>query len=281
MIIDMNYWGKVIKNVLIFSLTILGVYLGFKLAVFYMPFLIAFIISLLLEPIIGFIMKKTKLKRKISSIIVFIIAIGLIVGLLVWGITTLISEASELLGSLNQYFESGYAYIENVIKSIDFSKLQIPENVMSTIQSSAMEFLGTITNWLKGALTNTLNFVTSIPTIGVYVVITLLALYFICVDKVYMIDQLEHHFPRTWVKKIGVHLKDLTKALGGYLKAEAILVVVSFVISLIGLYIFYFAGLNVQYPLIVALAIGFVDALPIFRFRNCNATMGSNLCMYR
>ena len=52
-------------------------------------------------------------------------------------------------------------------------------------------------------------------------------------------------------------------------------------ISLIGLYIFYFAGLNVQYPLIVALAIGFVDALPIFRFRNCNATMGSNLCMYR
>lgn len=281
MIIDMNYWGKVIKNVLIFSLTILGVYLGFKLAVFYMPFLIAFIISLLLEPIIRFIMKKTKLKRKISSIIVFIIAIGLIVGLLVWGITTLISEASELLGSLNQYFESDYAYIENVIKSIDFSKLQIPENVMSTIQSSAMEFLGTITNWLKGALTNTLNFVTSIPTIGVYVVITLLALYFICVDKVYMIDQLEHHFPRTWVKKIGVHLKDLTKALGGYLKAEAILVVVSFVISLIGLYIFYFAGLNVQYPLIVALAIGFVDALPIFRFRNCNATMGSNLCMYR
>ena len=46
MVIDMNYWGKVIKNVLIFSLTILGVYLGFKLAVFYMPFLIAFIISL-------------------------------------------------------------------------------------------------------------------------------------------------------------------------------------------------------------------------------------------
>lgn len=39
---------------------------------------------------------------------------------------------------------------------------------------------------------------------------------------------------------------------------------VSFVISLIGLYIFKLIGLNIEYPLIAALGIGFVDALPIF-----------------
>ena len=39
---------------------------------------------------------------------------------------------------------------------------------------------------------------------------------------------------------------------------------VSFVISLIGLYIFKIIGLNIEYPLLVALGIGFVDALPIF-----------------
>ena len=39
---------------------------------------------------------------------------------------------------------------------------------------------------------------------------------------------------------------------------------VSFVISLIGLYIFKIIGLNIEYPLIAALGIGFVDALPIF-----------------
>ena len=113
-------------------------------------------------------------------------------------------------------------------------------------------------------MTNAINFLTSIPTIGVYTVVTLLALYFICVDKVYMIDQLEHHMPETWVKKIGIHIKELTKSLGGYLKAEVTLVFISFVICLIGLYIFHFAGLNVQYPLLMALIIGFVDLLPIF-----------------
>ena len=51
--------------------------------------------------------------------------------------------------------------------------------------------------------------------------------------------------------------------MGGYLKAEISLILVSFVISLIGLYILQFTGFNIEYPLLMALAIGFVDALPI------------------
>lgn len=264
MVIDMNYWGKVLKNIVVLALTILGVYLGFKLAIFYMPFLVAFIIALMLEPCIRFIMRKTKLKRKASSILAFVIAIIIIVGLLIWAGATIVSEASNLLTSLNEYFEKGYALVQDLLSKIDFSRLQIPENIMNTIQESAMEFLGTLTEWAKNALTGAINFLTSIPTIGVYMVVTLLSLYFMCVDKVYMIDQLEHHLPQTWVRKIGVHLKGLVKSLGGYLKAELTLVLISFVISVIGLYIFHFVGLNVEYPLLMALIIGFVDLLPIF-----------------
>ena len=264
MVIDMNYWGKVLKNIIFLALSILAIYLGFKLAFFYLPFLIAFIISLILEPCIRFIMKKAKLKRRTSSIIVFVIAIIIIAGLLIWIGVTLVTEASNLLISLNEYFEKGYTLVQDLFSKIDFSKFKIPENIMNTIQESAMDFLGSITEWAKHALTGAINFLTSIPTIGVYAVVTLLSLYFMCVDKVYMIDQLEHHMPETWVKKIGVHLKDLVKSLGGYLKAELILVLISFIISVIGLYIFHFVGLNVPYPLLMALIIGFVDLLPIF-----------------
>lgn len=79
-----------------------------------------------------------------------------------------------------------------------------------------------------------------------------------------MIDQVEHHLPETWVKRLVKHIKEIIKALGCYLKAESILIFVSFIISLIGLCIFKFIGLNVGYPLIAALGIGFIDALPIF-----------------
>ena len=43
MVIDMGYWTKVSKRILVLVLTLIGIYLAFKLAVFYMPFLIPFI----------------------------------------------------------------------------------------------------------------------------------------------------------------------------------------------------------------------------------------------
>ena len=253
MVIDMNYWHKVIKNIVILAISVVGVYLAFKLAVFYMPFLIAFINSLLLEPIIRLIMRKAKLTRKLSSIIVFIIAIAIIAGLLIWGITTLIAETSNLLQNINSYIDKGYSIFQNIVSKIDLSKINIPQDVMNIIQNSGLEFLDTITEWAKGALTKVIQFITSVPTIGVYTGIALIALYFMCVDKIYMIDQMEHHLPETWVKRIGVHLKSIIKSLGGYLKAEFILVIISFFISLVGLYIFYFMGWNIKFPLIIAI----------------------------
>ena len=264
MVIDMNYWNKVIKNIFILAISILIVYLAFKLAIFYTPFLVAFILSLMLEPIIRFIMRKTKLTRRTSSIIVFVIAIAIILGLLTWGITTLVAETTNLLSNINLYIDTIYNMFQNVSSKIDLSNINIPTDVMNIIQNSGMEFIDTITDWARGALTKVIEFITSVPTIGMYIGISLIALYFMCVDKIYMIDQMEHHLPDTWVKKIGVHLKAITKSLGGYLKAELILVAISFFISLIGLYVFYFLGWNIKFPLLIALLIAFVDALPIF-----------------
>lgn len=264
MIIDMNYWSKVFRKIIIFLLTILGIYLAFKLAVFYMPFLIAFILSLLIEPIIRFFMKHFKLRRRTSAIIVFIVVLGILIGFLAWEIFALISESSNLLNSLNVYMEKITFWFNEIISKIDLSKLKIPNEIIQTIQTSGSDLLGTASEWIKGALTNLLNVITSIPTIAIYTIIAILALYFICTDKIYMIDQLEHHFPEMWVRKLTKHIKEIVKSLGCYLKAEAILVLVSFIVCLIGLYIFKFIGLNVPFPLMAALGIAFVDALPIF-----------------
>lgn len=263
MVVDMGYWTKVGKRLLVLILTILGIYLAFKLAVFYMPFLIAFIISLLIEPIIKFTVKKTKFTRKVSAIIVLIVVFAIIIGLLVWGIVSLISEASNLLQGLNEYIEKAYVMVQDIINNFNFDKVQIPEEVMKVVQDSLWDFLGTISNWLKNGLTALMNGLTAIPNIAIYVVVTLLSIYFICTDRFYMLDQIEHHFPKEWVRKVGHHVRELISTLGGYLKAEMTLVLVSFVISLIGLYLLKFMGFNVAFPLLAALAIGFVDALPI------------------
>lgn len=274
MIFDVSYWTRVFKRISYVIFILLGLYIGLKLSIFYMPFLVAFIISLMIEPAIKFIMKRTNLTRRTSSIIIFLIVSIVILGLLTWLIITLFSESSSLLQGLNDYFDKANIQFQNIISTLNFDKIRLSNEMLSVIENSTGDLLETVSNWLRDALTGLLNFVTSLPSIAICIGITVVALYFICVDKIYILDQIEYHLPNVWVRKLKVHLKDLIESLGGYLKAEASLILVSFIISLIGLYVLEFAGFNIQYPLLMALFIGFVDALPILRFWNCNDTMG-------
>ena len=136
MVIDMNYWSKVARKLFILILTIIGLYLGFKLAVFYIPFLIAFILYLLIEPCIRFLMKKFKLRRRTSAIIVFSVVILIVTGITAWGIVTLVQEASNLLGGLNGYFEKGTILLNNFTEYFKTSKIQIPDEVQNILQNS-------------------------------------------------------------------------------------------------------------------------------------------------
>ena len=181
--------------------------------------------------------------------------------------------------SLNDYIDKLYSQFQNLINYFNFDNIHLSSEILNIIQNSTENFLTTASTWLRNILNNLLNFITSIPSIAICIGITVIALYFICVDKIYILDQIEHHLPKLWVKKISIHLKELIQTLGGYLKAEATLILVSFIISLIGLYILQIVRFNIQYPLLIALFIGFVDALPILRFRYSNDTMGNYLCI--
>lgn len=278
MIFDVSYWTRVLKRILYVIFILLVFYIGLKLSIFYMPFLIAFIISLIIEPAIKFIMKKTKLTRRSSSIIIFLIVSIILLGSLSWLIITLFSESSSLLQSLNNYFDKAYIQFQNIISNFNFDKIHLSNEILTVIENSTGDLLETASSWLRSALTGLIDFVTRLPSIGICIGITVVALYFICVDKIYILDQIEYHLPKAWVKKLKNHLKDLKESLGGYLKAQVTLILVSFIISLLGLYILTFIGFDIKYPLLMALFIGFVDALPILRFRNSNDSMGYFMC---
>lgn len=233
MVIDLGYWKKVFKRISTLAITIIGIYLSFKLAVFYMPFLIAFIISLLVEPIIRKLHSKTELTRKSSAIIVLIIVFIFIVGLLIWGIANIINEGSNLLSSLNLYIDDIYKFISGYIDKLNFEELNLSGELQTIIKNSTSSLLENVSNWISGVLKSVISWVSSLGNIGIYTIITILATYFICVDRMYILDQIEHHFPRDWVKKFSRSIKKIITLLGGYLKAEATLVGINFVLVLI------------------------------------------------
>ena len=244
MVVELGYFTKVLKRIGIIAISVIVLILLFKLSVFYMPFLVAFILALTLEHPIRFFMKKFGFKRRTSSIIIFLIAIAIITGLLVWGISTLVSEASNLMQGLNTYIDKAYTQIESISSQLDIKRLHLPEQVEKVIETSNDDFLNNITTWVKNSLSKLLDFLMQIPTIAIY-------------------TSIEHHLPTKWVKKLGTHIHEIITSVGNYLKAEFILVLVSFLISLIGFYVLNIIGIEISYPLLIALGIAFVDALPI------------------
>ena len=133
---EFTYWTSMIKKISIIIFVIIGIWISVKLAFFYMPFLFAFIISLTIEPLIRMLMKKFKLSRRISSIIVFIITFGIIIGILIWGVSTVISESSNLLSNFNYYYDKLNTITQNLLSKFDDKKINLPDNVINMLKDN-------------------------------------------------------------------------------------------------------------------------------------------------
>lgn len=197
-----QYWTSVIKRIFLVFLAIILTIVAFKLAIFYMPFLIAFIISLIIEPLIKKLMKKLKITRRLSSIIVFIITFGIIIGLLGCGIATIISESSNLLSDFNNYYDNIYFQVQKILEKFNSVKLRFSKELIDIIEKNSFTILNNISNYFQNFLMGIVNGIKLIPCMMIYVGVTILALYFICTDKIYMLDELEHHLPERWMKEL-------------------------------------------------------------------------------
>lgn len=255
-----KYWFKQIG---IIFLVLLILFFSYKFCIFYMPFLIAYIISLIVEPLIKKVTDKMGVTRKTSSIIVLILVFAILISIITWIVFSLISEANNLLSGLNQTLEKTISFISEVYNNFDFDKFQISDQMKNIIQNGSIELLNKGGQILKNFLAGVLSIITQIPNILVYLLITILATYFITSDKFYILDRMEYHLPHKWMKNLMKHSREITHTLGCYLKAQLIMILISFVVVLVGLHIFYFLGMNIKYPILMALLIMFVDALPI------------------
>lgn len=253
MIIDVGYWTRTLKNILMLVISLVLIFLSFKLAIFYIPFLIGFIISLIIEPFIQIIVKRTKIERKKIAIISLILIFGILLALLSWGIINLITESSILLQGFNSNVETMYAKVTEFVENIRTGKTIIPLEIITIVEKSTDKIIAFITDYISNFLSKVTQIISQIPVIGIYVFITILATYFICTDKMYIRDAIEHQLPNRWARKLGIHVKDIIKSLGGYLKAEVILIFISFIIVLIGLYILKILKFNIPYPFLSAL----------------------------
>ena len=259
-----RYYINLILKIIILLLGFLGIFLSFKLAMFYMPFLIAIIISTLIEPIIKLLTKKTKMKRKTAitiTLIVLVILISIIISLLAGKI---ISEGKSLISNLNQHLTPLYDGAMNIIDEIKNGNIQISQEIIDTAQNALKGSIETIQNLTISLINKVINAISSIPTMITYIFITILAIIFTCFDRQYIIDQFNKHVPKTWIQKFKEIIETTCSISWNYIKAEAKLSGICFILVLTGLTLFNIFGLNVEYTIIMSITIGFIDLLPLF-----------------
>ncbi len=228
------------------------------LAVFFWPFLIAIAVALLLEKVVEGIVKKTKISRKlIGTILVLLVyaTIGFIVYLL---IARLIKESMSItidLPTIFDYAKNSYDAIYNkYLKGID----SMPEAVTTKAYEIGMDLLGTLFGYINKFFNGIVNFIMFMPSLLIYIIITLLATLFLVTDRRILSRYIHDILPKKFVRKISNIFKETIVSLSQYLKAQLILLCITFVELLIA-----FLILKLDYPFTLAVVIALVDALPI------------------
>lgn len=252
-----EYYKKIGWKIITIIIALLVIFVSYKLAIFYIPFVIAYLISRLLDPMIEFLCKKIKINRKVSSIIAIIILIGTIGSLITLLVISLINEITHIVSNFNMNYDEIQIWINDIINryNIDVST----ENLKIMLSENS----DTIKNIVISVGTTVLNFLTSIPTIIMYTVITILATIFMCFDKEYVKVTVKKHVPKVFLEKIKRIFKETCGVAFSYIKAEAKLSLVCFILVFIGFWLMKIFGIQVDYPTSAAVITGIVDILPL------------------
>ena len=260
--LDKRTW-KIIQRIAVFLGTILMLFLIAKFAVYFMPFLIAGILAIMIEPIIKFCMNKLRMSRRVSSFIVVSVTIILFCLAIFFGGAAAIKEVIKLTGNLTPAISTVMTKTRELINSIEINGEIISPEVVTTVENSIMDFIGNVGTWIANLAGELMKYLLSLPTMVINIIITILALIFFTKDRIYVIDLMEHHLPKSWIKKITTVTSEFFSTLGGYIKVYAKILFITFVELYLAFNIYNVIGFKIDYPFLLAVSIAIVDILPI------------------
>ena len=251
----------IITGIVLFLPTILNV-IGYIIELF-LPFLLGYIFALAVNPLADLLQKKLKIPRGMSAVLVMVLIIGIVGGILTFLVWKIVDEARTIYTQ----FPAIYANAQNTMQSVGNKLSVLYKNLPANIQDSFSSIGDTVSGKVAELINtkslplvdNASSFAKALPGGFVAVVVFILSSYFMVTDSKAISRNIKKIISPRFAERLGAVKKELKIYLGGYLKAQGILMVIAFVIMLIG-----FVILDVNFALIIALVIAIIDALPFF-----------------
>ncbi|NMB33798.1 MAG: sporulation integral membrane protein YtvI [Clostridium sp.] len=238
--------------------TLAGILLTLKFSVYIAPFILAFAVSASIEPLIRFLTKKAKLSRKSATIISLLLVATTIIMFMLLIISRLYKEIGSLVNGRPQYLVEIYRNISGLVNKALEIYFDLPEDIILGITNMLSNFSDSISKILDSFLKGIYNTAISIPQMFVFIIVTILATYFLSSDRDRISEFIENNFPKSFLKKMASIKNNIFLAFFGYVRAQLILMCITFVELTLG-----FLIIGVRHFLLLALGISFIDALPV------------------
>ncbi|MFJ7745542.1 sporulation integral membrane protein YtvI [Peribacillus sp. NPDC097295] len=231
--------------------------------IFLIPYSWALIFALLtaimLDGLVNFISKMLKVPRLWGVMITFIIYVGGVIGLIYFLLSVLIKRIiihSEILPSLVR--ELYLTAILPVIRQWEQYSQTLPANLIQSIELTMEKGVMALEGFTKDFVQDMVQFVTLVPAFFIDFLIYLIALFLISLELPILKKKLISFLKESTYQKITMVYQDLSMAAVGFIRAQIILSLFTFLMAYSGLWI-----LHVKYTFILALLIVIVDILPI------------------
>lgn len=255
---------KALTNLAVSLVIFLAViFLAPRLLVFFAPFVAGWIVAWIASPLVHFFEARLKIRRKAGSAVVIVLVIGLVVLALYLVGGKLAKEAVGLINALPEMWENAEADFQDISQNFAVIYNKLPGNVqqrLAGLGGDITTFFGDIVgNISMPTIAAVGNFAKQLPSILIGIIMTLLSSYLFVAER----DNITAWFARVCPKSIQdryrIIKRSLVKAVGGYLKAQLKIELWMYLLLVIGLTI-----LRVDYVLLIAFLIAFLDFIPFF-----------------
>lgn len=258
-----KYW-KIALNIISMILAVLFCFFLLpKIIVFLMPFIIGGIIALIANPVVKFLEKRIKIVRRAGSAVVIVLTIALVVFLGYVVISMLIEQIVGFAGNLPDLWQNVSDTMTELSKSYDLLIARMPEAIRDWLTGMFSGFNDNTTSLIQGLGTPmaeaATGFAKNLPLVVLGIIMAVLSAYFFVAEKEYMLQVIKKMVPDSMISRWDIVYGVMRDAVGGYFRAQFKIMGVVFIILLVGMTI-----LRVDYAILLALLIAFLDFLPFF-----------------
>lgn len=258
-----KYCKAVINLVIALISVLLVVFLVPKILVFFAPFLAGWIVALIAGPLVRFFEEKLRIKRKAGSAVVIVLVIGLVILMIYLLGGKLIREGVGLVNALPEIWESTEADLIDIADNLNVIYKRLPADVqakLSEIGNDMVAYLsGMVGNISMPTIVAVGNFAKQLPALLIACIMTLLSSYLFIAERDNIIAWYRNVTPKAIRDRVQIVRRSLMKAVGGYLKAQLRIEIWMYLLLVVGLSI-----LRIDYVLLIAFLIAFLDFIPFF-----------------